>query len=165
MKRSAWSSTIIFVDPVYGDDVWMRVGVKPEGRVCISNDATARVTTVPIPPQAKDSLCGRKHGRKWYEHDRAVGVIELHRGNGWCRDFPKLGWKHVKGESRVFSLTFVLPNAYEWTKRNLTQVVNFKRKPVPTKWKVWRHNILIDEGGERPSDPRPNRLSGQKDAS
>lgn len=142
LTKSGWASTIVFVDPRRGNDVWMRVGVKPQGLACISTSRRPSVTTVPIPSDARRGHCGDKSGKLWYEHDRGVGVVEMRRGDRRRRSFLKLGWRHVGGQSRVFSMTLVLPDEYEWTGRHLRKLVNSKGRPAQARWKAWRHNIL-----------------------
>jgi hypothetical protein len=143
LKRSGWSSTIVFLDPEHANDVWMRISVKPSTTACVSNDQTRRIATVPIPPDARLTACGIKGGKvRWFEHSRGVGVVEIHRGRGRRSPQFRVSWKNIRGNVRVFSQTFVLPDEYEWEARDMRKVVNFTGQTVNVNWKKWRHNIL-----------------------
>jgi flagellar motor protein MotB len=121
----------------------MRIAVKPATTACVSNDQSKRVTTVPIPPHAQLTACGKKDGRKrWFEHSRGVGVVEIHRGNRRTQPHFRISWRNMKGNVRVFSQTFVLPDEYEWEARDMKEVVDYDRKTVNVDWNKRRHNIL-----------------------
>lgn len=143
LKKSAWSSSIVFLDPKFGNDVWMRISVKPSASACVSNDATEGITTVPVPPNARLTACGSSTGgNRWYEHSRGVGVVEIHREKVRKKPHFSISWRNLSGNVRVFSQTFVLPEEYEWVARDMSKVEDSSKQTVPIKWKLWRHNIL-----------------------
>ncbi len=145
LQAGEWSSVIQFVDPKSEADVEMQVYVSPGSTPCVSRaqKSEEHALSVPIPPSAPVSDCGDpKDKGKWFSNPNGVGNLQIRPGSGKPSLRRTVTHRHVSGETRVLTYTFVLPESYRWKSWKVEQAVDLAGGKVPVTWKKWHDRVL-----------------------